>query len=239
MYDRFFAFGCSFTNYKWPTWADYLHAGNIAAQYQNWALPGGGNNFIFESLIECVSTQKITKDDLVCIMWSHPYRIDDFTADQGWNLTGNMFEHQPQERIKYYNFDAMDLENCTLLSAAKLVLDGLKCDYYFTSIEDINWNYSAVFNIKIHQSMASFLNYKNIGRNVNDHNIYFWRETLPGDRHPSPKEHADFAKTMFSKLNIVKINNLYKQANDKIFGSDTPHRERYIYYPEKLNVNRI
>ena len=48
-YKRFFAFGCSFTNYYWPTWADII--GQDSNFYENWAQPGAGNHFIFNSIM--------------------------------------------------------------------------------------------------------------------------------------------------------------------------------------------
>ena len=87
MYNRFFAFGCSFTLYKWPTWADYLYAGGIAETYENWALPGGSNDFIFHSLIECDSLRGITSEDLVIFGWSHPSR------NSWYNKHTNRWEH--------------------------------------------------------------------------------------------------------------------------------------------------
>ena len=100
MYNRFFAFGCSFTYYKWPTWADFLYAGKVSAEYQNWALPGGSNDFIFHSLTECDAANSITDQDLVCIMWSQPHRVGDYSHNTGWDLPGSVFTFQPKERVQ-------------------------------------------------------------------------------------------------------------------------------------------
>jgi hypothetical protein len=70
----FFAFGCSFTNYSWPTWADMI--GKEFESYENWGKSGGGNQFIFNSLMECVVKNKISKDDTVIIMWTNISRED-------------------------------------------------------------------------------------------------------------------------------------------------------------------
>ena len=45
---RLFTFGCSMTKYYYPTWADIL--GKHWEYFENWAEPGGGNQFIFNSL---------------------------------------------------------------------------------------------------------------------------------------------------------------------------------------------
>ena len=46
MYSRFFAFGCSFTSYYWPTWADIIGQ-EFSDRYYNLAMCGAGNEFMF------------------------------------------------------------------------------------------------------------------------------------------------------------------------------------------------
>jgi hypothetical protein len=69
-----FTFGCSFTEYIWPTWADIL--GREFEYYENWGKAGGGNQYIFNSLIECHLRNQLTKDDTVIIRWTSPDRED-------------------------------------------------------------------------------------------------------------------------------------------------------------------
>ena len=42
---RLIVFGCSFTDYAWPTWADII-AYDLGCEYENWAQGGGGNQQI-------------------------------------------------------------------------------------------------------------------------------------------------------------------------------------------------
>ena len=44
--NRLFVFGCSFTMYAWPTYADFL--GYEFDHYENWGFPGLGNRAIAE-----------------------------------------------------------------------------------------------------------------------------------------------------------------------------------------------
>ena len=73
-YKRFFSFGCSFTNYIWPTWADII--GNDFDFYQNWGAAGSGNHFIFNSIIEADARYNFNENDLVIVMWSFIIRED-------------------------------------------------------------------------------------------------------------------------------------------------------------------
>ncbi len=88
---RFFAFGCSFTiNNTRPTWADIV--GQQFAEYQNWARGGSGNQYIFNSLIECNLQNKFTPNDTIMIMWSSTTREDRYIADRkGWVSNGNIY----------------------------------------------------------------------------------------------------------------------------------------------------
>lgn len=211
--------------YKWPTWADYLHAGGLANKYQNWGLPGGSNDFIFYSVVECLD--KITDKDIVCIMWSQPHRISDYNDKQGWDMPGNAYLYQPKERAKYLHEDKISLENQSFFKAVATMLELRGCDFYFTSMERIDLKYEQVFNTKQYfkPSMAEFLAYTGPADST-------WRETLPGDTHPSPTEHAEFAKTMFN-LDVGKIDELCALADSHIFQDKEPWRRHYIYMPEK------
>lgn len=233
MYNRLYAFGCSFTMYKWPTWADYLHAGGLAENYSNWALPGGSNDFILHSFTECISTHNITDKDIVCIMWSQPHRISDYTDQEGWTMPGNAYLYQPKERAKYLHEDKIALENRSYFRAVATILESIGCDFYFTSMERIELKYDEVFDTQKYfkPSMAEFLGYRSAADDT-------WRETMPGDRHPGPIEHAKFAKSMFA-LNETAVDDLCADANQHIFGSDKPWQRRYIYHLEKCAVHRL
>ena len=69
---RLFTFGCSFTKYIWPTWADIL--GREYKEFYNYGMSGGGNLFIFDSLIEAIAKHNINKDDTVIIIWTNVTR---------------------------------------------------------------------------------------------------------------------------------------------------------------------
>ena len=47
---RLFAFGCSFTGYGWPTWADII--GQSFDYYENWGKSGIGNYLISSRVVE-------------------------------------------------------------------------------------------------------------------------------------------------------------------------------------------
>lgn len=84
---RLFTFGCSFTNYRWSTWADCL-----APEYdyfENWGQSGGGNQYIFNSLMEADQRHSFGANDTVIVCWTSHMR-DDRYINHRWQTLGNI-----------------------------------------------------------------------------------------------------------------------------------------------------
>ena len=71
---RLFTFGCSYTNYYWPTWSDML--GYQFDEHQNWAISGLGNNAIMQRVNEALTQNKITAQDCVVVQFTDFNRLD-------------------------------------------------------------------------------------------------------------------------------------------------------------------
>lgn len=132
---RFFAFGCSFTNSIKPTWADI-----VAREYkyfENWGNAGSGNSFIFYSLMECHKRNKITKDDVVMIMWTNIGREDRFIKDRGWVAPGSIYnqtEYDENFVRKFSDPTGYLIRDMAHLTAARCLLDSVGCKYKFFSV---------------------------------------------------------------------------------------------------------
>lgn len=131
--NRLFTFGCSFTSYFWPTWADIL--GKESTYYQNWGQPGAGNQYIFCALIECIKTKNIRPDDTIIIMWSHPVRIDNY-QDGKWITKGNPANHDVT--ITSTDIRGNYIKDFSLIYAACNILKSLGCNWYFTSMTELS-----------------------------------------------------------------------------------------------------
>lgn len=92
---RLFAFGCSFTKYAWPTWADMI-ALDQNADYYNLGIAGLGNVGIASRIIEADAKFKFTADDKILILWTGFERIDWITNSE-WENYGSVF-HAPKDR---------------------------------------------------------------------------------------------------------------------------------------------
>jgi hypothetical protein len=103
-YNRIFIFGCSFTHYAWPTWANVISYHAPHATTYNFARSGGGNMFIAERVVAVNQAHKFCETDLILIMWSTHSREDRYIVDQ-WHLPGNIFTQgfYSDEFVKKYS----------------------------------------------------------------------------------------------------------------------------------------
>lgn len=144
---RFFAFGCSFTNSKNPTWADIV--ARQYSHYENWGQAGAGNSFIFYSLMECNKRNKITCNDVVMIMWSSIGREDRYVNGE-WLTPGSIYnqtEYDENFVKKFTDPTGYLLRDAAHLTGAKAILDNIGCKYYFFSIVPFNVPDDNIFKI--------------------------------------------------------------------------------------------
>lgn len=144
---RLFTFGCSYTLYAWPTWADML--GLDYDEHHNWGLPGLGNRAIAERVAEAHARHNITSNDVVIIQWSshlrndfwHKYSLPDRAP--GWKTAGSVFNFINEKLYdeKWINtffyepaFFMHTLNNILLTQG---LLNSLGCNWFMTSIGDL------------------------------------------------------------------------------------------------------
>jgi hypothetical protein len=133
-YKRLFTFGCSFTRYLWPTWADIL-AEDIP-YYENWGCGGAGNLYISNAIMEAHNRHTFTEDDLIVVMWSNKNREDRY-VDNKWMLTpGAMLEERYGAKWikKFYDDRGCMIRDLALIQSTQLFLDTLDSDWINMSI---------------------------------------------------------------------------------------------------------
>jgi len=129
-YKRFFAFGCSFTGYIWPTWADVLAAEMPHTEYYNFGKSGAGNSFIISRLVESNLKLNFNKNDLVIIMYSTFCREDRYISNQ-WQNPGNIFTqgfYDNEFVNKYADPKGYFLRDMNLMTTALGYYNNLLCD---------------------------------------------------------------------------------------------------------------
>ena len=144
---RFFAFGCSYTNYAWPTWANLLSINYD--EFYNWGLAGIGNRAIAERIAEANVKHRFTKDDLVIVQWSshlrndwwHKYSCSD--RPYQWKTAGSIFNYINEKiyddkwvQLFFYE-PAYFMHTLNHISLAQALLKSTGCEWYMTSMGDI------------------------------------------------------------------------------------------------------
>lgn len=140
-YKRFFAFGCSFTGYNWPTWADVLSKEMPQAEFYNMGHCGSGNLMITARMTEASVKFNFCETDLIVVMWTTFCREDRY-LNNGWQSPGNIFTQQ------YYSDDFVKkyadpkgylIRDLSLITMATGYLTSLPCDTI--TLASVPYNY--------------------------------------------------------------------------------------------------
>lgn len=103
-YKRLFTFGCSFTSYMWPTWADVIAKEMPNAEFFNLGKSGSGNLLVSLRIAEANNRFKFTDTDLIMIMYSS-YCREDRWVDGDWISCGNIFNNDvyPRDWVRKFS----------------------------------------------------------------------------------------------------------------------------------------
>jgi hypothetical protein len=185
---RLFVFGCSFTNYSWPSWADLL--GLEFEHYENWGLAGIGNRAIAERVAECHARNTITESDTVIVQWSSHIRHDwykDYFNKEENAIDGWAVHHTADHYIKHKkNIDALFSEkaymmhtlNMITLVQSLLTLTG--CKWLMTSLGDIrNMGYDNVFANRTYIGATDDIDTLDLIKTVNGSSQWLLWEKFP------------------------------------------------------------
>ena len=144
---RLFTFGCSYTSYSWPTWANMLEYDFDTVE--NWALSGIGNRAIAERVAECNAKHHFNKDDVVIVQWSSHLRNDWWHQETmpertlGWKTYGSIFNYHnanlyDEKWLNTFFYEpAYFMHTLNNISLVQGFLENTGCTYYMTSIGDI------------------------------------------------------------------------------------------------------
>jgi hypothetical protein len=136
---RLFTFGCSFTSYRWATWANIL-ALDLDCEFYNLGKAGSGNFYIANTISQADEIYKFTPNDLVIISWTNISREDRWISQQGWCSPGNIYSQDVYDKKflkRWANETHFALRD---FSSIKLIDEFLKdrTQYHFLSICNIS-----------------------------------------------------------------------------------------------------
>jgi hypothetical protein len=231
-YNRLFTFGCSFTNYHWPTWANIL-AYELNVPLYNYGLTGAGNQYIFNMLMQADGFYNFTNDDLITICWTNVSREDRYKNDN-WVCSGNIYT---QQKI---NKDFVDqwadsvfyaLRDFASIKASIEFLNKKNCDYFMFKMADFSfvdqWS-----NISVPKKYNDLLEFYNPYLSQVHKSFYevLWKNDISNkwrqerlivgahyqDGHPLVSEHLEYLQNVLSYNFSEATIELVKKTNDKI-----------------------
>ena len=177
---RLFAFGCSFTNYRWSTWADCLAP--EFDSFENWGQSGAGNEFIFNSVMEADQRQQFGAGDTVIVCWTTATREDRYVNER-WHTLGNMFDcpiYNKDYLTTHVDERGLLIKTLAYIKAVKTLLENRQVQWKFLSMDHVN-------ALNIYQDVVDSI--------APSYYTVLFKDGWPnrnGDPHPSPAEHLAY-----------------------------------------------
>jgi hypothetical protein len=218
-YNRFFAFGCSFTQYMWPTWADIISK-EVPDTYL-YAKSGAGNFYIYQAVIEAILTHTIDKNDLVMIMFSNVTREDRYTKKNGWMTPGNLFFQDTYDKKfmeKFFCEKGYLMRDLALIEGITRSLKETGVDYKLMSmvpfnslssdsqmmegVDDVLDLYSSTID-RVMPSVFDVIFNGNWNSRPNRPEYrahWHWNKGIYVDNHPTTEEHLEYLLKSFPTI---------------------------------------
>ena len=239
-YKRFFAFGCSFTSYYWPTWANIISL-EIPETY-NYARSGAGNVFIYQSIVEAINRHNINEDDLVMVMFSNVTREDRYVESRGWITPGNLYhqcEYDEKFLEKYFCPKGYLMRDLSLIYGAKQILKTTGARYELMTMVPIDslasdnnrMDPSLDVVLELYKDTISsikpsvFETIFNLDWNSRNKRPVFsahWSDKPVTDNHPTPEEHLEYLIKIFPDIMLSdSTKNIVDTWNNRLFTCNT------------------
>jgi hypothetical protein len=217
---RLFTFGCSFTNYRWSTWADCLAP--EFDYFENWAQSGAGNHYIFNSVMEADQQHKFTAGDTVVVCWSGINREDRY-IDGRWHTPGNVHfaktVYHPEYLMHYVDDRGFLIRDLAYIKAVKRLLESCSINWRFLSMSELVPQNSLYKDaVDLYQDVLDSIA-PGFDKTVFLNN---WPKASD-DPHPSPAEHLAYLDTVLPGW-VTKKETRVKMYNESINLNKDPKR---------------
>jgi len=203
-------YGCSFTKYNWPTYADIL---GEEAVVKNQGNSGSGNEQIFYHLLSDLRDGRITEDSTVICQWSGSNRFQYLTKNNTWIGDGNIFLPQNKKiykKIKSFYNPQYELEKSrNLILATKNILQNYVKKYLFLSMPKLiehTYHSTEFDNLK-----QKYVGYYTFTKNCD---WYYYPNYVYEDTHPTVLQHLNIAKKICRYLNISITDDTIKRCRE-------------------------
>jgi hypothetical protein len=219
-YKRFFAFGCSFTDWPWTTWADIIAAAYPGAQYYNFGKGGGSNQLILSRVMEADSVFNFNKDDLVIVQWTSITRESRYIVDR-WRGSGNVYNDNESYGEDFYKYiDPLDylIRDCAAIKAVHTLLEHKQCKFEFLSMVpivkpeslarramniDLGSTSNAQYLLKTYNTVLSRIKPSYLETIFNGK---FWPNPTKltySDGHPDPEQHLQYIERVLPEVPVT------------------------------------
>ena len=149
--ERLFTFGCSFTNYDWPSWANIISY-DLNVPLYNYGRCGAGNQFIFNTVMQADAKYQFTNNDLVIVSWTNVAREDKF-KENSWVTPGNIYTQNAysEEYVKKWACPiGYTIRDFAVIKATWELLDKKNCQFHFLKMIDFTIKNQWITNDIIH-----------------------------------------------------------------------------------------
>lgn len=208
---RLFTFGCSFTQYKWPSWADMI--GLNFEKFYNFGQPGSGIFFMLYQFVFGNEYFKFNKNDTLIFMLSDEARVD-IIKNQEWLTTGLVFNSKEIFGERFFNHysEIHAVESSYIyVYLLKEMLDKIGCKYeiiyafppFFENTMDLfDKSIKNIWNKKDNLTSNNIESLTNFSQKVNDNSYSLvndlTKETYQ-DGHCTISTHLEYVKKNLSK----------------------------------------
>jgi len=133
---KYLAFGCSYTQYGYPTYADFI--GQHFDRRENLGHSGAGNRYIFHKVVATINTLKrekvkLTENDLITIQWSGLPREDKIlnkeTRYPCAGYLGSQGEYEMEYINRYFSLEQNFFELVNYINILNDMFKTLPCQY--------------------------------------------------------------------------------------------------------------
>lgn len=159
-YNRLFTFGCSFTEYFYPTWANILSKSLPNAEFYNLGFSGTSNPFIANRMVEANKKFKFCDTDLIVTMWTTTARETHYVRGK-WTNPGNIFSQDIYSKEfveKFADPDGYLMRDLATIELATSYMNNLPCKYIGLLSAPFDFSYLGNYNDKTHPLADEIVN---------------------------------------------------------------------------------
>lgn len=210
---RLFVFGCSYSNYAYPTWADMISVN--FDEYYNYGRAGACNAYIMNKVVGAdndIGFKRAT--DTVIVMLTGLGRFSYLPRNEGWRTPGDLFNYNENTKdpitTEFYNNMWSDnwavVQSWIAAKAIKKILMSQKIKHhivmgvdnesYINGSADIDSEVFKravdIYNLLDHKTTLDKWKWAN-----NYYDSEWWDDRQSNDGHPSMDVYMNYAKEFF------------------------------------------